>query len=110
MDELLPDQFGDRFTAKAIDRHHLAANEMLDPADDLRRARMLVGTIVLGLTFVAHQCSATFRTAAGEHHGLGALFVHLHPHDLGDDLAPLLHLHPITDVEAQLGDLVGVVQ
>ena len=98
--------------AQPFDVHRLAADEMDDAADDLRRASPLVGAVVLRLALVAHQRSAAFGAYGDvfERFAVRRPLREVYPRDLGDDLAALLDVYHVARADVQQGHLLGVVQ
>jgi hypothetical protein len=112
LDQSPLDQFGHGFTAQSFDRHHLAAYEMFDATDDLWRAGMFVGTVMLCFAFVTHQGCVALRACKrkGDRSCIHRTRFQVHTDDLGDDLPHLFHLHLVPDVQVEFCDLIGVVQ
>ena len=102
----------DGLLAQPLDVEGLAADEVDDAPDDLGPASALVGAVVLGLAFVAHQR----RPALGaygdvlERTAVGRALREVHADDLRDDLAALLDVDRVARADVQLGHLLGVVQ
>ena len=98
--------------AQPFDVHRLAADEMDDAADDLRRASPLVGAVVLRLALVAHQRRAAFGAYGDvfERFAVRRPLREVYPRDLGDDLAALLDVYHVARADVQQGHLLGVVQ
>ena len=104
--------FVHRLGAQRHDVHGPPGDEMLDSPLDLRRTTAVVRTIVNGLALIAHQRRAAFGTARDELHRLcdDGTLVDVHPHDLRDNLATLLHIHIVADMQVKTLDEVLVVQ
>ena len=104
--------FVHRLGPQRHDVHGAARDEMLDAPLDLRRTTAVVRAIVHGLALVAHQRRAAFGTARDELHGLrdDGTLVDVHAHNLRNDLATLLHIHIVADMQVEALDEVLVVQ
>ena len=98
--------------AQRVDVHGLARNEVLDASLDLRCAARVVGTVPGCLALVAHQRRAALRTALRKLHGLGndGALVDVYANNLGDNLAALLNVHHVADMQVEATDEVLVVQ
>ena len=103
---------GHGFLADAVDVHHLAADEVLDAAHDLRWAVVLIGTRPRCFTLHTHQLSAASGTVRHEGDLLGLRVAprQFHTGDFGDDFATLFHVHPVALVDVEAVEDVGIVQ
>lgn len=101
-----------RLLAYAVYVHHAASAEMLYTARDLRTAAVAVRAYPGRLPLHTHQGGTAVPAMAYELHGLGAghprTFVH--PHYLGYDLPPLLHIQVVPLMDVELADYVLVVE
>ena len=95
-----------------IDIHGPPADEVFDPAFDLWRASLAVGTVMSCFILFPDQLRAAFGTAGyeAEGQGSGAAPGFVHAHDLGDDLSTLFHVHSVPEADIQQGDLISIVQ
>ena len=78
----------------------------------LHGAAVGIGAEPLGFVFLAHEGSAAVGADGGElrPRGAGLALGRLHCRYFGDDLAALLHIHPVAFVDVQGGHLVGIDQ
>ena len=95
-----------------VDVHGPAGNEVLNAPLDLRRTAGIVGAVPDGLALIAHQRRAALWTAAYELHGLGndGALVDVDADNLRDNLAALLHVDHVAQVQVERADEVLVVQ
>ena len=98
--------------AHAVYIHHVTADEMLEPADYLRRTAVFVGTLPRRLTRHTYQGGATGGTDRHKPHGGGIRLAGslIDPGDLRYNLATLLDIEHIVLVYAEIVDNVLVVQ
>ena len=97
--------------AEAVDIHGAAADEVGEPAEDLRGAGG-VHAVAHRLALRPHHLAAADRAALGHDEPtlLAGALAHNRPHDLGDDVARPLHDHRIADTDVLAADVVLVVE
>ena len=106
------EQLRDQRIAHAVDVHHPARSEVQDALAQLRRA-VRIHAAMIGLALGAHDVAAAHRAVFRHVKMLLAarmLLVVEHLHDLGNDVAAALDLHPVADEHAEPLDFIHVVQ
>ena len=90
----------------------MARHKVLDAPCYLRTAVIFIGTRPCGFPLDAHKRRATNRAGSHKLHRLasGLPLLHIHPYNLGNYLAALLHIHEIAFVDVELAYYILVVE
>lgn len=96
--------------AQSVNIKGVARDEMPEPFDPLRRADQPAGTAPGHFAFLPLQMAAAGRAAFGKDDRPAVGRGLRHRDHLGDHVAGALDDHLIADLDAEAGDLVGVMQ
>ena len=85
---------------------------MLDTTLDLWRTTAIIWTIPRSLALVADQWGAAFRTTLNKLNGLGddGALIDIHTNNFGDNLATLLYIYVVANMQVETLDKILVVK